>query len=162
MLWSLFAATWIAPQTVTGQTGDGQAKVADEDRSSAQPTKREEKLANYLTGAKFVGQFTVDGKKNAAPKTEEYTISKCEKLPQKNLYLFTARIKYRDVDSEVPLPLTVLWSGNTPVITLDNLTIPGMGTFSARVLIHADRYAGTWQHGAAGGHMFGKIEKASE
>ena len=83
-------------------------------------------------------------------------------MPQKNLYRFTARIKYGDVDSEVPMPLTVLWSGNTPVITLDNLTIPGMGTFSARVLIHSDRYAGTWQHDAVGGHLFGKIEKAKE
>jgi hypothetical protein len=35
-----------------------------------------------------------------------------------------------------------------------------MGTFTARVLFYEDRYAGTWQHGKVGGHMFGKIEKA--
>jgi len=55
-----------------------------------------------------------------------------------------------------------LWSGNTPVITLDNLWIPGMGTFSARVLIHQGRYAGTWSHGDKGGHLFGRIEKAAD
>ena len=162
VLLSLVAVTFVAPQAVVGQTGDRETKVGQQDSSPVQPTKRDEKLASYLTGAKFVGQFTVDGKENGERKTEEYTISKCEKLPQKNLYRFTARIKYGEVDSEVPLPLTVLWSGNTPVITLDNLTIPGMGTFSARVLIHSDRYAGTWQHDAVGGHMFGKIEKAQE
>ena len=160
--WSLLAATLVIPQAVVAQTSGGEATVAEENPAAAEPSPREERLANYLTGAKFVGQFTVDGKKDAAPKTEEYTISKCEKMPQKNLYRFTARIKYGDVDSEVPMPLTVLWSGNTPVITLDNLTIPGMGTFSARVLIHSDRYAGTWQHDAVGGHLFGKIEKAKE
>jgi hypothetical protein len=162
VLLSLFAASMVIPQAVDAQTGVSEAEVTDQDSSVAQPTTREERLAAYLTGAKFVGQFTVDGKAGAAPKTEEYTISKCEKLPQENLYRFTARIKYGDVDSEVPMPLKVLWSGKTPVITLDNLTIPGMGTFSARVLIHSDRYAGIWQHDAVGGHMFGKIEKAKD
>lgn len=123
---------------------------------------RDEKLAAYLTGAKFVGKFTVDGKEDAGPKTEEYTISKCEKLPAENMFRFTARIKYGDVDNEVPMDLKVLWSGRTPVITLDSFWIPGMGTFGARVLIHSDRYAGTWQHDAVGGHLFGKIEAAKK
>jgi hypothetical protein len=59
----------------------------------------------------------------------------------------------------VPIDLKILWSGNTPVITLDNLWIPGMGKFSARVLIHDGRYSGTWSHDAIGGHLFGKIVK---
>jgi hypothetical protein len=28
-----------------------------------------------------------------------------------------------------------------------------------RLFFHGDRYAGTWQHGAIGGHMWGRIEK---
>lgn len=129
---------------------------------SAKGAEREEKLAAYLNGAKFVGKFTIDGKADAGPKTEEYTISKCEKLPQPDMYRFTARIKYGDVDSEVPMDLKILWSGSTPVITLDSFWIPGMGTFGARVLIHSDRYAGTWQHDEVGGHLFGKIVTAKE
>ena len=119
--------------------------------------EREKKLTSYLSGAKFVGKFTIDGKENKPPKTEEYTISKCEKLPAADMYRFTARIKYGDVDQEVPLDIKVLWAGRTPVITLDNFWIPGMGTFGSRVLIHSNRYTGTWQHDAVGGHMFGKI-----
>jgi hypothetical protein len=42
---------------------------------------------------------------------------------------------------------------------LDNVAIPGLGTFDARVIIDGNRYAGTWTHGEVGGHMFGKIEK---
>jgi len=45
------------------------------------------------------------------------------------------------------------------VITMDSFWIPGMGTFGARVLIHSGRYAGTWQHDAVGGHLFGVIKK---
>jgi len=127
------------------------ANESDEDR--------EKRLSDYLSGVKFVGTFTIDGKDNAKPKAEEYTISKCEKLPEADMYRMTARIKYGDVDSEVPLDLKILWSGNTPVITLDSFWIPGMGTFNARVLIHSGRYAGTWQHDAVGGHMFGLLKK---
>ncbi|MFK8111631.1 MAG: hypothetical protein AB8B91_05500 [Rubripirellula sp.] len=129
-------------------------EVVDE---SEDQSVREQKLAKYLSNCKFVGQFTVDGKENRTPKIEEYTIRKCEKLPGENMYRMTARIKYGDVDSEVPLEIKILWSGRTPVITLDSFWIPGMGNFGARVLIHSNRYAGTWQHDAVGGHMFGKI-----
>ncbi|TWU24172.1 hypothetical protein Pla52o_20960 [Novipirellula galeiformis] len=130
--------------------GDGQVSPTDD---------RAERLATYLSGAKFVGKFTVDGKEDALPKTEEYTISKCEKLAEKNMYRLTARIKYGDVDSEIPMDLPILFAGNTPVITLHSFGIPGMGTFDARVLIHDGRYSGTWQHDQVGGHLFGKILK---
>ncbi|MEO1615641.1 MAG: hypothetical protein AAFV88_07325 [Planctomycetota bacterium] len=124
--------------------------------------EREQRLANYLSGTQFIGRFTVDGV-DKPPKTEAYTIESCEKLPADNLYRLKARIKYGSVDQTVPLDLKILWSGNTPVITLDSIWIPGMGTFDARVLIQADkergRYAGTWQHDDKGGHLFGKIVK---
>jgi hypothetical protein len=34
-----------------------------------------------------------------------------------------------------------------------------LGTFDARVVIHDQKYAGTWKHGEVGGHLFGTIEK---
>jgi hypothetical protein len=68
-------------------------------------------------------------------------------------------VKYGDKDVTVPIPLEIKWAGDTPVITLTDLAIPGLGTFTARVLIYDDRYAGTWQHGKVGGSLFGKIEK---
>ena len=57
----------------------------------------------------------------------------------------------------VPLSLPIYWAGKTPVITVDNLKVPGLGTFDARVVINNDKYAGTWKHGDVGGHLFGKI-----
>jgi hypothetical protein len=121
---------------------------------------REQRIANYLTGSKFVGSFSVDSQGFGQLKEEAYTISKVEKLPEADSYRLTARIQYGETDGEFPMDLKILWAGNTPVITLDQVWIPGLGTFSARVLILKDRYAGTWDHDAVGGHLFGRIEKA--
>lgn len=133
--------------------------VAHADELQSDAASREQRIAEYLSGAKFVGRYTMDRDDSAAAKPESYTISKVEKLPEPDLYRLTSRIQYGETDTEVPIDLKILWSGNTPVITLDNLWIPGMGTFSSRVLIHEGRYSGTWSHGEKGGHLFGRIEK---
>ena len=57
--------------------------------------------------------------------------------------------------------VTMRWVGDTPMITMTDLSIPTLGTFTARVFFYGDRYAGTWQHDRVGGHMFGSIEKTS-
>lgn len=49
------------------------------------------------------------------------------------------------------------WLGDTPMITMTEVPLPPLGTFTARVFFYGDRYAGTWQHDAVGGHMFGRI-----
>ena len=69
-----------------------------------------------------------------------------------------ARIQYGETDIELPMDLPVKWAENTAVITLDNVWLPGLGTFSSRVLIHENKYAGTWRHDDHGGHLFGIIK----
>lgn len=120
------------------------------------------KFKSLFTGARLKGQFTIDGKPMSQLKEEAYEISKVEKLPEGDKWAITARIKYGKYDLTVPVPLDVKWAGETPVLTLDNLTIPTMGTFSARVVLHQDKYAGTWQHDSVGGHLFGMIELPKE
>lgn len=158
-----------------GKTGPGGAKPAGisvqlapldgEEASatgaSAEQDDRNERFARYLTGAKFTGRFTVLGSEKDEMPPEEYTITKCEKLPESNLFRFTARIKYGDTDTEVPMDLPVVWAGDTPVISLTNLWLPGLGTFSSRVVVYQGSYAGTWKHGDKGGHLFGTVESIS-
>jgi hypothetical protein len=111
----------------------------------------------------LVGRFTVFGKEDKEAKKEEYTLTSVTKLPDGDYWLFKARIQYGEKEAiTVPLPLEVKWAGDTPIITLTDFEIPGMGTFSARVVIYRDAYAGTWQHGEVGGHLFGKVEKLKE
>jgi hypothetical protein len=62
----------------------------------------------------------------------------------------------------VPLELTVKWAGDTPVITLDELEIPGLGRFTARVLFHGRSYAGIWSGPGHGGQMYGRVVRAGE
>jgi hypothetical protein len=130
-------------------------------KPAAAPSQEElnKKLAADLTNVKMIGRFTIAGKESEAPKDEEYTITSALKLPEPDLWLLKARIKYGKTDQTLPIPLEIKWAGDTPVITLTNLEIPGLGTFSSRVVIYEGRYAGTWQHGDVGGHLFGRIEK---
>jgi hypothetical protein len=41
------------------------------------------------------------------------------------------------------------------------LSIPGLGTYTARVLIYRGQYAGTWSGGDHGGELWGRIEKSA-
>ena len=116
-----------------------------------------EKLAKAISNTKWTGSFTLTGKEEN-PKTESYEIKEAQ-YQGDDKWLLTARIAYGDRDVTVPIPLEIKWAGRTPVITVDNLTIPSMGTFDARVLMRRGSYAGTWAHGDKGGHLFGKYEK---
>jgi len=51
----------------------------------------------------------------------------------------------------------VKWAGDTPVIVLDKVGIPGAASYSARVLIYEKTYAGTWSGGDHGGLLNGVI-----
>jgi len=140
------------------------ALVAEEPEKAAPPTDAVliKKLAKELTGARLVGKFTITGKGDVTPKDEEYTITSAMKLDEPNLWLIKARVKYGKTDGTFPIPLEIKWAGDTPVITLTNLEIPGLGTFSSRVVIYEGRYAGTWQHGDIGGHLFGVLKPAGD
>ena len=118
-------------------------------------------LEKQLSGTKFTGSFTIDGREGA-PAKEEYTILNVKKIGKGDLFLFRARVKYGKTDITLPMPLPIKWAGDTPVISMDNLSIPGLGTFSAHVVIDGDKYAGTWKHGKVGGHLFGKITRIQQ
>ena len=120
----------------------------------------EKQFEETMSGASLIGHFTIArGEKDSSPQDEGYRVSKISKL-EDGRWLFTAQMKFGDRDVSLPMPFEVQWAGDTPIITLTNQEIPGLGTFTARVLIYRDRYAGTWQHGQVGGHMWGRVEKA--
>jgi hypothetical protein len=127
-------------------------------------TALDKKFAEDLSGVVFAGNYSVtSGGKEKPAEMEKYTIARVSKVKDKeDSWLFVTRIQYGKTDLEVPLTLQVKWAGDTPVITLTNLTIPALGTFTSRVMIYGDRYAGTWQHGKTGGHLWGKIEKIEQ
>ena len=128
---------------------------------SGEITPQSELFKNFekaMRGVRFSGFFTVDGSKNP-PSEEVYEIQSVQKFGDQDLWIFTARIKYGQKDVTLPMPLPVKWVGDIPVITMDEMNIPGLGTFSAHVVIDGKKYAGTWSHGKVGGHLYGKITK---
>jgi hypothetical protein len=134
------------------------ARAADGDKA-----ERYKKLETLLTGAKLTGNFTITGKEMKDLPAEQYTIVSATKADEGEFWLLKASIKYGGKDTPpIPMPIEILWAGNTPVMTLDNVTLPGLGTFSARVVLHDNKYAGTWQHDKVGGHLFGTISRAKD
>ncbi len=131
-------------------------------KAAAKPTKDEliKQLEQTLTGAKMTGTFTVLGKTDKPPAAEEYTIVSAQRVDG-DTWLLKARIKYGKTDATLPVPLEIQWAGDTPIITMTDMSIPGLGdSFSTRVVIYDGMYAGTWAHGKVKGQMFGTIAKA--
>ena len=88
---------------------------------------------------------------------ERYVIDGLSKLAGDTWLLRTRLQCCGSSEVPVPLPVTIKWAGDTPVITLTDLSIPGMGTYTARVVLYRDQYAGTWSGKKGGGQVFGKI-----
>ena len=155
------AATFLAP---------GESLRADEPAAptetpaAAEPSDRTARRAKAfgeaLTNVKLVGRFTAEGM-TGEPREESYVIRSVKHVSG-DMYMFEAVVYFGKSDTVIGLPLKVLYAGDTPVITLDDTTIPGMGTFDSRVMIHQGHYSGTWKHGSHGGLLYGKIEKLSE
>ncbi len=133
--------------------------VAEEAPSQEQ---LEKKLAETLTDATLVGQFTVVGRNDDKPLAQDrYSLGTVKKLKD-DLWSFEARIQYGENDVKLTLALPVKWAGDTPVISVSNVAFPGLGTYTARVVIYGDQYAGTWSGSDHGGQMFGKIVKEQQ
>ena len=147
-------AAWLRAEEAAAPAND--APAADVEATDDEAA-RFAAFTTAMTNVKLVGRFTIAGDDDKDPIRDEYTISSVAKVGEADLWIVSARIRYGSVDLTVPVPVEVKWAGKTPVITLDNVTIPGLGTFSSRVVIDSPLYAGTWQHDAVGGHMFGKI-----
>ena len=150
---------------------------ADDDSSAASPVHGSEErrakevsakrqaelegaLAKMLSGATLEGSFTSTGAGGDPTKLsrEKYTLGKVQKLAGK-FWLIPARIQYGEHDMTLPITVPIEWAGDTPLIVIDNVPLPGFGTVSARVMFFADHYAGYWKHGEHGGHLFGIIRR---
>ena len=138
------------------------AAGADAEKQQAAQQARHKQFSEMLKGVKLVGNFTVLGNEQGPLAKEEYTIHSVEKLAKGDLGRFNTRIKYGSLDLPIALNLDVQWAGDTPVITLTNVTIPLLGTFTSRVVLYNQKYAGTWQHGEVGGHLFGQLVKVAD
>lgn len=146
-------------------SGDAPASVEDNKQprpSDPSPEQQELDAAfkKMLSHATLEGSFTstADGFDPTKLRPEKYTLGEVKRL-EGNFWLIPARIQYGEHDVTIPLVLPVRWAGDTPMIVVDNVGLPGFGNVSARVMFFADHYAGYWRHGKNGGHLFGVITR---
>jgi hypothetical protein len=116
----------------------------------------EKQFEESINNVKMIGFFTLGDSKELHD--DAYVIEKIAKVAD-GQWSFSARIQYGGRDVKVTLKIPVLFAGDTPVINFIRQTVPGMGTYDARVLFYKGGYAGTWGAGDHGGTMFGKIVK---
>jgi len=144
------AAGWLV-----GRTGMGSAVPV------AELSELERQFAERMQDVALVGRFTVSGREDRQASPDRYDIISVTKVGD-DQWRWNARMRYGSVDATLPIVVTMKWVGDTPMITITDLSIPGIGTYTARVFFYGDRYAGTWQGSRVGGHMFGAIQKGAE
>lgn len=116
----------------------------------------EQEFKDSLTGALMEGQSSRDGKESVSP--DKYNIEKVEKGAGEN-WTFFVKIPFRGQEITAPIPLEVKWAGDTPVIMVTDKGFPGMGTYTARVVVYKGHYAGTWSGRNGGGKVWGTVTK---
>ena len=141
--------------TLPAHLAAGQNKVEGKSREEER-SAFEKEFTGKLLDAELIGRYSItDGAGEKTSKPDRYKIDKVIKV-KNDYWVFYYR---KSPDVLLPIPLKVVWAGDTPMISMTNETIPALGEFSVRLMFYGDRYAGTWQHGDVGGHMWGRIEK---
>jgi hypothetical protein len=122
----------------------------------------EAKFKATLTKATLSGRWCgIQDGKLTPDKEDKYTIVSVAKLGG-DAWIIHARIQYGQKDFVAPVPVEVKWAGDTPIITLDNVGLPGGHSYSARVLVYDKTYAGTWSGGDHAGLLNGLISHPVE
>ncbi len=118
--------------------------------------EREDAFRKLMTNATLSGRFTSNNSDKMSE--DRYTVSSVSKVAG-GLWTLNTHIQYGTHDVTIPVPVRVVWASDTPVIMLTDTSLPGMGTFTARIVLYDNQYAGMWSSSSGhGGQMFGKIE----
>ena len=116
----------------------------------------EKEFQDAMQGVRLEGQSTRDGQPGLSE--DKYDIEKVVKTGDDQWTVYV-HVEMRGQSMTLPLPLQIKWAGDTPMITLTDQALPGMGTYTARVLVYRGQYAGTWSGRNGGGKVFGKLVK---
>jgi hypothetical protein len=144
----VFAAGWLVARTGMGSRID-----------PASLPEVERQFVEKMNGAALIGRFTIAGREDSVATPDRYDLYGVDKVGP-DQWRFNAKIGESGVT--LPIVVTMKFVDDTPMILMTDATIPGMGTFTARVFFHGDEYAGVWSHqGKGGGHMFGRIERGA-
>jgi hypothetical protein len=131
--------------------------LAQESQPALTPAEKE--FQESMSGVTLSGHYTRQDGNGLSD--DKYMIEKVTKV-KGDLWRFETRVQYGGRDVKMPLELPVKWAGDTPVITLTDMAVAGMGSFTVRIVVYKGQYAGTWSSAKGhGGQMFGNIVKTA-
>ncbi|HKQ39243.1 MAG TPA: hypothetical protein VJ063_14290 [Verrucomicrobiae bacterium] len=152
-LFALFA--WVAAAQETSKS-----------EPAGKPAPSQEELEagfkKTFTKATMSGRWApLEEGKLGQEKKDRYNITSVSKVG-KDLWLMNARVQYGGNELTIPVPIQVKWAGDTAVIVVDKFAMPGnTSTYSARVLVYNNTYAGNWSGEDHGGMLYGVITQGS-
>ena len=120
-------------------------------------TSLEKNFQKALTNVVLSGKWRlVEDGKLGGERDEKYTISSARKVGP-DRWIIESRIEYGEKDVTLPVPVNVYWAGDTPVISVTQMIIPFLGTYTARVMVYGGLYTGTWSGPGHGGFLSGLL-----
>ena len=127
------------------------------------PADPEERFKTLFTKAYLSGRWSPlkDGALGEERTGDKYNIASVVK-GDGDKWTVNAKMKYRDQEIVMPIPVQMKFVGDTAILTVDNLAIPGGGTYTARLLIYERTYSGTWKGQRGGGMLYGTITNEAE
>ena len=157
--WITFAIAAVLVFGVSVIPGFGEdAKAASAAGGTSSPTEEQEaKLTATLKDATLKGRWAAVKDGQLGPEKEDaYQIVSVKKIDG-DKWQVNARMQYGGQSMDLPIPVIVKWSGDTPVLLFDDVNLGGPRSYSARLMISGNTYAGSWSGGDHGGMLYGVI-----
>ena len=110
-----------------GKPADVSAPAVSSQPVKLTPAELDAKLKNLLAHATLTGRWCmIRNGQLGTNQADKYTIQGIEKVSGES-WMLHAHIQYGQRDVIAPIPVRIQWAGDTPVLVVDNLGIPGGG-----------------------------------
>jgi len=164
----IIVVTWLG----VGEQASGQNQVTEPPKDSRKsttatnkplPSDPEERFIALFTNATLSGRWArlKDGVLGEERTGDKYTIVSVVKRDGDS-WTVNAKMKYGEKELILPVPVRMKFTGDTAVLMVEDLGMPGGGTYTARLLIFERTYSGTWKDQRGGGMLYGTIASQTE
>jgi hypothetical protein len=155
------------PEPAKAAKAESASKKAEEPKATVSqkplPADPEERFKFLFTKSYLSGRWAPlkDGALGEERTGDKYQIVSVAKGSGEN-WVVNAKLKYRDQEIVLPFPVRMKFDGDTAILIVDELMIPGGGTYSARLMIYERTYSGSWKGQRGGGMLYGTITHEAE
>lgn len=115
----------------------------------------ETSFERLLSGATLSGMLSAAGGEES--RAAAVLVQRLERTDAPHEWLLHVVVTPGGNGVECQVKCDVHWAGSTPVATVHEAEIPGIGTVNAKVLFHNCLFTGTWLHAGRKGQMWGEV-----